>query len=240
MEDNQDAYGQELYSLYKNEDTFEIIERDDGYFDAGPSTQYLSQYKDWPPHQKEAVKYVRGRVLDIGCGAGRHSLHFQEKGFDVLGIDLSPLAIEVCKLRGVKNARAMSITKASSKLGTFDTILMLGNNFGLFGSRKRARWLLKRFHRMTSGQGRIIGETVDIYQTKNPLHLEYHERNRQKGRMSGQARIRIRFRKYVGKWFDYLFVSKEELEAILEGTGWEVKHYIDSKSSVYIAVIGKV
>ena len=93
---------------------------------------------------------------------------------------------------------------------------------------------------MTSGQGRIIGETLDPYGTTNPLHLDYHERNRQKSRMSGQVRIRVRFRKYVGQWFDYLFVSKEEMEDILEGTGWGVKRYMDSDGPVYIAVIEKV
>ena len=57
---------------------------------------------------------------------------------DVLGIDTSPLAVRVSKLRGVKRTRVMPVTKVTSRLGTFDTIVMFGNNFGLFESRKRA------------------------------------------------------------------------------------------------------
>jgi 2-polyprenyl-3-methyl-5-hydroxy-6-metoxy-1,4-benzoquinol methylase len=53
--------------------------------------------------------FVKGRVLDIGCGAGRHSLYLQNQGFQVLGIDNSPLAVKVAKLRGLKRVKVMSI-----------------------------------------------------------------------------------------------------------------------------------
>jgi hypothetical protein len=53
-------------------------------------------------------------------------------------------------------------------------------------------------------------------------------------------RIRIRFRKYAGQWFDYLMVSKEEMQNILKGTRWKVKEFIDSENSQYIAIIEKM
>ena len=58
--------------------------------------------------------------------------------------------------------------------------------------------------------------------------------------MPGQLRIRIRFEKYVGEWFDYLLVSKKEMKEILEGTSQGVKKFIDSKKSSYIAIIEKI
>ena len=75
---------------------------------------------------------------ELCCGAGRQALYFQEKGFDVVAIDNSPLAIEVCKKRGVIVARTISVSQISSTLGTFDTVIMFGNNFGLFGTPERA------------------------------------------------------------------------------------------------------
>jgi len=57
--------------------------------------------------------------------------------------------------------------------------------------------------------------------------------------MGGQIRMRHRFRQYVGKWFDYLFVSKEEMKVILEGTGWRIREFIESENSQYVAVIEK-
>jgi SAM-dependent methyltransferase len=238
----EDAFGQEMWACYKGEEAAEIVERDDGYFDASPKgpKHYFSEYEDWHPIEKKAMKHVEGRVLDIGCGAGRHSLHLQKKGLDVLGIDNSPLAIKICKLRGLKKAEIMSIEEVDFKRDSFDTIIMMGNNFGLFGGFKKARGLLKKFHKMTSEKGLIIASTRDTYKTGNPDHLEYHRRNKEKGRMGGQLRFRIRFRKYVGRWFDYLIASKREMESILKGTGWKIREYIDSDNSEYIAIIEKI
>ena len=52
-------------------------------------------------------------------------------------------------------------------------------------------------------------------------------------------KVRIRFRKCVGKWFDYLIVSKKEMKEILKGTGWKAREFIDSDDSAYIAAIEK-
>ncbi len=57
--------------------------------------------------------------------------------------------------------------------------------------------------------------------------------------MPGQLRIRVRFRKFIGDWFDYLLVSKKEMQEILKGTGWKVKKFIDSEKSIYIGIIEK-
>ena len=73
---------------------------------------------------------------------------------------------------------------------------------------------------MTSSKGRIVAMSSDTYRTDNPDHLAYHARNRERGRMSGQLRLRVRYKKYAMPWFDYLIVSKVEMESILEGTGW--------------------
>ena len=229
-----------MWASYNGEWALEIVERDDGLTTYSRLPEhYFSNYKDWPLIEKEAMEFVKGRVLDIGCGAGRHSLYLQEKGFDVLAIDNSPLAIRICKLRGVKNAEEVSIEEVSGEMGTFDTILLLGNNFGLFGGFEKARILLRKFHRMTSHDALIITETRDPYKTSNPDHLEYQEFNRKRGRMSGQLRIRIRFKKYTTPWFDYLLVSKDEMETILQDTGWKVKGYMDSERSNYVAIIEK-
>ena len=240
MKRAEDAFGRMLWAYYNGQRVFEIDERDDGYIEASTSPKmYFSDYEDWPQHEKKAMEYVKGRVLDIGCGAGRHSLYLQKKGLDVLGIDNSPLAIKVCKLRGLKKAKIMSIEDIDFKPKSFDTIIMMGNNFGLFGSFQKARSLLKRFHKITSDDGLIVAETRDPYKTDNPAHLEYHKLNRKRGRMGGQVRIRVRFEKYATPWFDYLFVSKEEMDEILKGTGWKVKQYIDSGNALYIAIIEK-
>ena len=239
MTDYRDAYGQQLYEAYLLENEFEVIERRDGYLDICDATHYLSMYKDWPSHERKAMRYMKGKVLDIGCGAGRHALYAQHRGHDVLGVDISPLAIKVCKRRGLKKTKQMSITQVSRKLGIFDTLLMLGNNFGLVGNPKRARWLLRRFYGMTSDQGKIIAGTLDPYDTTDRAHLDYHKENRDRGRMGGQVRMRIRQGRHVGDWFDYLFVSRKEMDRLLRGSGWTVSRFLEPSGPAYAAILEK-
>ncbi len=239
MEPEEDAFGQMLWSYYNGNEVFEVVERDDGLKNILDSNLYFLGYEDWHPIEQKAMRFVKGRVLDVGCGAGRHSLYLQKKGFDVLGIDVSPLAIKVCKLRGLKKAKVLSIEDVDFKPDSFDTIIMMGNNFGLLGSFSKARRLLKKFYEISSENALIIVDTRDPYKTDDPNHLAYHKLNKKKGRMAGQVRIRIRFQNYVGRWFDYLMVSKEEMTEIVKVTGWKIKGFIDSGESKYVAIIGK-
>ncbi|MHA2255234.1 MAG: class I SAM-dependent methyltransferase [Candidatus Heimdallarchaeaceae archaeon] len=236
-----DAYGHMIYDHYNNKEAVEIIERDDGYIDAGPGPKaYFTEYEKWSDSQKEAMYYVQGKVLDIGCGAGRHSLYLQSRDFDVLAIDNSPLAIEVSKLRGVKKAEIKSLHEIDSNYGMFDTILMLGNNFALMGNPSNANRLLKIFHKITSETGLIIAECANPYSTDNKDHTEQHEKNRKRGRMGGQLSIRVRYRKLISDWFDFLLVSKEEMEEIMQDTGWKIEQFIDGNyPGSYIAIMKK-
>ncbi|GIW67020.1 MAG: methyltransferase [Candidatus Parcubacteria bacterium] len=241
MEPKKDAYGQEIWAFFQGKESYEIIERDDGFVDlsGGPSV-YFADFEKWPKHEKEAIKFVKGKVLDVGAGAGRVSLYLQKRGFDVLAIDNSPLAIKICKRRGIKKAKVLPFEKIEKlRPVVFDTVIMFGNNFGLFGNPKKARKLLKKLSKLTTQKALIIAESNDPYKTKDPAHLSYHKFNRKRGRMPGQLRIRIRFRNYIGDWFDYLIVSKKEMKEILKDTGWRIKKFIDSEKSYYIAIIEK-
>ena len=117
---------------------------------------------------------------------------------------------------------------------------MFGNNFGLFGSYKKAKRLLRQLHRLTAGRAVILAESVNPYQTRLAAHRRYQRRNRERGRMGGQIRIRVRFREIKGPWFDYLLVSPSEMKEILAGTGWALRTLLRSSDGPpYVAVIAK-
>jgi SAM-dependent methyltransferase len=222
-------------------DVEEIVERDDGFVMAsrfGPAG-YLAPYRRWPSRQRRAMRLVRGRVLDVGCGAGRVALHLQERGLEVVSIDTSPGAVEASRRRGVRDARVLSLDDVDESLGPFDTVVMLGNNLGLLGGEAKARRVLRRLHRLTSDRGRIVGETLNAHDTDDPVHLRYHERNRARGRLPGQIRIRVRYRDLATPWFDYLFVSPDELRKLVEGTGWRIARLLDAEETLYVAVLEK-
>jgi 2-polyprenyl-3-methyl-5-hydroxy-6-metoxy-1,4-benzoquinol methylase len=123
MDSKRDAYGQEVWAFFQGKKSYEIVERNDGFVDfSGGAPAYFADFKDWPKIQKQAIKYAKGKVLDVGAGAGRVSLYLQKRGFDVVAIDNSPLAIKVCKERGVKHAKVLPVEKIGTfKPSTFDT-----------------------------------------------------------------------------------------------------------------------
>jgi SAM-dependent methyltransferase len=237
----QDAYGRLIYDYFRGESATEIVEREDGFIsESGGPDAYFAPFRRWPKHHRLAMRWVRGRVLDIGCGAGRASLYLQQRGLQVVAIDRSPLAIRTVRLRGVRQARILSVTAVSRRLGSFDTLLLLGNNFGLLANPRRAHWLLARFASLTPATGRIVAEVLDPYDTKSPEHRRYQRWNLARGRMAGQTRIRVRYRDSATPWFDYLFGSRAELRALLRGTRWRVEHLIDSDGPTYVAVLNKL
>jgi SAM-dependent methyltransferase len=237
---DQDAFGWEMYDHHRGMPAQEICERGDGYIamSGGPRT-YFAPEKEWAPQERRAIALAKGRVLDIGCGAGRVGLHLQSQGMAVTGIDNSPLAVKVCRLRGLKRAKVMSVTDIGAALGMFDTVIMYGNNFGVMGGWKRGRWLLRRLKRITTPGARILASTLDPYQTKERLNLAYHRFNRARGRMGGQVRLRIRYKTYATPWIDYLMVSKAEMKDLLASTGWRMTKSFDAPDGRYVAVIEK-
>jgi SAM-dependent methyltransferase len=242
MNSSEDAYGEQLRAQYEQKiATAEAIERDDGHIDLGSDAGlYFTGYDEWPESERNAVDRSKGRVLDIGCGAGRHSLYLRSRGLDVTGIDSSPGAVDICKLKGLEKALVRPIAEVD-KFGenSFDTILMLGNNFGLLGGFYEAKVILGKLGRITSHDAQMIAGTRDPYKTDDEAHLQYHKLNKDRGRMPGQIRMRVRYGKIVGEWFDYLFVSPNEMEDVLEGTGWQIDEILGTDGANYIAVIGK-
>jgi SAM-dependent methyltransferase len=182
------------------------------------------------------MRFVRGRVLDLGCGAGRVSLHLQNRGFGVVGVDASPLAVKVARERGVADARVGTAATAFEEGDLFDTILLLGNNLGLLGGESQGRRLLRRLSRLASDKGRILAGSYDPYDGASQLTRHYQARSRARGKMGGVERIRVRYRRYATPWYDVLFASRDELTRLTDETGWRVTRFIDHGPG-YVAVL---
>lgn len=234
----EDAFGRAYEDVMNGGAGALTIERDDGYTDEMSVAGYFGPFEGWAPIEKQAIGLARGRVLDIGCGPGRHLLHLQEKGHEVVGIDNSPKAIDIVRKRGAKDARVVELDEIGPELGVFDTVLMFGNNFGLVGDPPGAKRFLQTLDKMTSPNALLLGVLTDPYDTDNPAHLAYHQRNRDAGRMSGQARIRAICKDSVGPWINLLFLSRDELTSLLEETAWEVKQ-VFGEGAHYAAAMEK-
>ncbi|HEX6844831.1 MAG TPA: methyltransferase domain-containing protein, partial [Actinomycetota bacterium] len=200
----------------------QVVERDDGYTMVEDVGGYLAPPRRWIPCERLLLRAARGRVLDVGAGAGRVALALQERGHDVVAIDTSEGALAVCADRGIRHVDRRSVSSLRATDGPFDTFALFGNGLGLLRDERYARWLLGRFRSAGSPSCRILGTARDPYRTDDPAHLRYHARNRALGRMGGEMRFRLRFRAHRSAWFDFLFLSVPELIGLAGTNGWEI------------------
>ena len=127
------------------------------------SVAYLFRnYNDMPLLEKKAMQLSKGKILDVGCGAGSHSLYLQKgKIADVTAIDISKHAIEACTLRGVSNARVQNLLDLDPA-EKFDTILLLMNGTGIFGKLDQVSLYLKKLRTLLNENGQILIDSSDL------------------------------------------------------------------------------
>ena len=126
------------------------------------SVSYLFRdFSDMPKLEQKALQLCKGRVLDVGCGAGSHALYLQNvKQLDVLAIDISANAVEACKLRGIKKAQVQNILEVQGE--KFDTIVLLMNGTGIFGTLKETSKYLQKLKSLLNPGGQILIDSSDI------------------------------------------------------------------------------
>ena len=235
-----DAFGRLLLDHLAGQAGRLVLERDDG--SAGPALpaeMFFADQREWPPEERQVFELVRGRVLDVGCGAGRHSLAAQRRGFEVVAIDISPGAVEVCRRRGVQDVRLLPLGDVDASLGLFDTVLMMCGNVGLVGDPDDAVRILRTLHGLTTPAARILLDSVDPHVDVDPADLAYQERNRARGRLPGHVTIRLRYGDRATPWFELLNVSPSELERLAAPAEWRLAHLVEGEPPDYYAALEK-
>lgn len=127
--------------------------------DTLPLPYLFRSFKEMPMIEQKALSLAKGKVLDVGCGAGSHALYLQEKGIEVNAIDISQGAIDVCLLRGVHQAKMTHLLDVTEK---FDTILLLMNGTGIFQNLEKAPYYLKHLKNLLNQDGQILIDSSDL------------------------------------------------------------------------------
>lgn len=236
---SMEVFGKALMDYYYGKKEPLRIIRDDGHEDEDCMDLYFAEYKDWPAIEKDIITQARGKVLDIGCGAGRHTVYLQGRGLDCMAIDMSNTVLRLAKMRGVKKTRLANASKLPFTRPTFDTVLLFCNNFGVCGNKKATKKMLEDLRKITTTDGTILTTCRDPLKTDKEVHLKYHRKNLDKGRPAGQVRIRFEYKGEEGKWFELWMATPEEMKEVVRECGWYVSRTVDGKHGMYAAVIKK-
>ena len=157
----KDLFGRAILDFQTNNNPQDII-TETSISDADElQVAYLFRnFNEMPIIEQKALQICKGKILDVGCGAGSHSLYLQQKKFNVTAIDISQNAIKACKLRGVNNAKVQNILDLKSQ--KFDTILILMNGTGIFETLSQTHKYLKKLKSLLEINGQILIDSSDI------------------------------------------------------------------------------
>lgn len=127
------------------------------------SVSYLFRtYNEMPKLEQKALQLAKGSVLDVGCGAGSHALALQnERNLEVTAIDISENAVRACQLRGIQNVKVANILDLDEE-NKFDTILLLMNGTGIFGTLKQTDNYLQKLKSLLHKNGQILIDSSDL------------------------------------------------------------------------------
>lgn len=191
---------------------------------------------DMPETERTALSMAEGRVLDVGAGAGCHSLALHERT-NVTAIDISPLSVEAMTMRGVKDARCIDVFDTSLN-EQFDTILLLMNGTGIAGKLERMPILLNRLKQLLSDDGQILMDSSDlcyIYEDEDGfIDLTGVEG------YYGEVDYQMVYRDTEGERFDWLYIDYETLETIAAGCGLACEKIADGEHYDYLARLKRV
>ncbi|ANF49285.1 methyltransferase [Chryseobacterium glaciei] len=158
----KDLMGKAIWDYFHNENPEDLqTETSISELDELPVEYLFRDFEEMNDIEQKALELSQGKVLDIGAGAGSHSLYLQnERGLDVLALDISAKSVEVGQLRGIKNTVCENILDFSGQ--TFDTILLLMNGTGIFESLEKIDIYLKKLHSLLNENGQILIDSTDI------------------------------------------------------------------------------
>lgn len=233
---SSDLFADALWEYHRRGRTVLYTERESGNRTREDISWYFTNYQGFPSFEKDALKLARGRVLDVGCGAGRHALYLQRRGLDVTGIDKSPRIVDLAKLRGVTDVRVADVCrKLPFPDGEFDTVVLFGNNLGICGTVARVRKMLRELARVTKLNARIIGTTRQPTGIKSKG--DGYPRVRSGLRPPGQMRLRLRNRQSLGEWFDLQLLSPDEIWQLADKEGWVMEYLFGQELEQGYAVV---
>lgn len=220
-----DVLGQAIYDYWQRQRSSKLwINNKYGPKEEMPVETYFREEDDMPDIEWMALEQCRGKVLDIGAGAGSHALFLQRQGVYVTAMDISPLCVKVMQERGVNKVLAGDIYSFS--IGKYDTLLLLMNGIGLAGTIDGLKELLIHLKKLLNTGGQILFDSSDIaylYQGNLP-ELGYY----------GEIDYQYTYKQLKTEWFKWLYIDEHTLQSVAAECGYLMDVLIEDEFNQYL------
>ncbi|MCQ2239716.1 MAG: class I SAM-dependent methyltransferase [Bacteroidaceae bacterium] len=187
-----------------------------------PLETLFREYDEMPVLEQKALQLANGRILDVGAGAGCHTLALQDMGKQATAIDISELSVETMQKRGVEHAVLQDFWKVEEK---YDTILMLMNGIGIIGTLKKLPDFFAQIDKILADGGQVLLDSSDIcyvFEVEDdiieiPSHMDYY----------GELSYQMQYKRIKGEEFPWLYIDPDLLQEEAEKHGFtaEVVEY---------------
>lgn len=227
-----DPLGRAMYDYHHGERTWKLVYRDgDDVKEHDIGATYFTPPDAWSEDWKQRLDALDDPILDIGCGPGTHSLWLQERGREVVAIDVSPNAVRAARERGLRTACVMDLFHLGVRHGRFRSVIVIGTQLGLGGSLSGVRAILADLGAVTGRRATAIVDSYDpasldsgsltgfrpdprLGVAHRAFHFEYHR--------PGDGRDGPE----VGRTLSFVLFGPDRLRDIVVGTPWEVTEVV--------------
>lgn len=233
---NGDPIGQAIQDYAKNKKPFDIIVSSDLCDDdIIPIEVLFRKEEEMPELELRALDQCRGHVLDIGAGAGVHSLALQDRGHQVSAIDVSAGAVAYMQQNGIK-AQQIDFYNLKNE-GKYDTILSLMNGMGLAKNLDNLSNFLKKVYELLAPGGRFVADSTDVkylYEDEEggywlDLNSAYY----------GNFKFQMHYKKESGPEFEWLYIDYDTLHQKATACGFKCRR-VYSVEENFLAVLEKI
>ncbi|MBC7745399.1 MAG: methyltransferase domain-containing protein [Flavobacterium sp.] len=221
-----DVFGKALLDYYRNKSVATLwLHNNYAEVEEMPVDLFFRKETEMPEMELVALNHCKGKILDIGAGAGSHALALQIRGFDVSALDCSAKACRIMRNRGIHKVINDTILKFSDK--KYDTLIMLMNGIGLTQNIDGLKQFLLKAKDMLHPGGQLIFDSSNISYLYEGIAFP-------EGKYYGEISYRYEYKSQLGNWFSWLYIDKFLLEKIAVELGWEMNTLFEDNLDQYL------
>jgi hypothetical protein len=235
-----DPFGRAIRDFHRDEQDEPLVQRDGEWAREHPiEAFYFGDFDPGDDRSEFIASWVDGPLLDMGAGAGRDTLHFQER-FETVAIEVSDHLVETMRERGVRDARRadMFALRDTFDRDRFRSAFAWGTQAGLVGSMQGLREFLDDLAFVTTADGTVV---FDCY---NPEHADLDDMLGHRTDPTPGLAFRVMHFEYegdVGETLLFRLFGPERLREAASDTDWQVAEvaYDSDGSPHYQAALAK-